>query len=246
MFNPALENTFRSFTLSHWIPVLIIFGISYLIIHHQEWLRRPNIIKKMRYLLASVIIFQEILLNLYRILNGTWSLAESLPFHLCGLAVLSTAYVLITENKKYFYATFFVMLIGAVMALLTPSVEGNMGFPHFRYFQFFVSHGLIVINFVFILFVMNYHKDMTYRHLIYNFFSLIGFALFNLIINLLFGGNYMFLMAKPGPNTAFDLFGEHPWYLIHIFIFGIPVFFHLFYLPFFIRNLRAKLKFKSI
>jgi len=132
------------------------------------------------------------------------------------------------------------MMIGATLALLTPSIEGGFGFPHYRYFQFFTSHGLIMINFTFILFVMDYQKEMKYKYLLYNFVALAAFAAIDLVVNLLVDGNYMYLMEKPGPNTAFDLFGDHPWYLINIFIFGIPVFFHLYYLPFFIKYLVLK------
>ena len=126
------------------------------------------------------------------------------------------------------------------MALITPSIEFGFNFPHYRYFQFFTSHGLIVINFTFILFVMNFQENIRYKHLLNNFFVLAGIALVLLPINLLVDGNYMYLLGKPGNGTAFDLFGEWPWYLVNIFFFGIPIFFHLFYIPFFVRDYRRK------
>ncbi|QMS84558.1 TIGR02206 family membrane protein [Xianfuyuplasma coldseepsis] len=149
-----------------------------------------------------------------------------------------TSYLLITKNEKLFQNIFFVMLIGATMALITPGIEDRLGFPHYRYFQFFISHGLIVINFTVLLFVYNWQKNIRYRMLLHNFASLLVIALVLLVINIITGGNYMYLMAKPGEGTAFDLFGVWPWYLVNIFFFGIPVFFHLFYLPFFVRDYR--------
>ncbi len=246
MFDTSLENTFVSYSLSHLLALLLIFSIISIIIVYKRQLRNPKVFHKIRISLAIIILLQEVSLNVYRFAMDEWTLATSLPFQLCGLAVLSTAYVLLTQNKKYFYATFFVMMIGATLALLTPSIEYGLGFPHYRFFQFFFSHGMIMINFTFILFVMDYQKDMKYKYLLTNFLSLLLFALFNLIINILFNGNYMYLMAKPGPNTAFDLFGEHPWYLINIFIFGIPIFFHLFYLPFFIKYLIQRRQLKAV
>ena len=126
------------------------------------------------------------------------------------------------------------------MALLTPAIDYNLGFPHYRYFQFFTSHGLIAINFTFILFIFNYQKNIRYRHVLYNFVSLMVIAVVILGIDLLVDGNYMYLMGKPGEGTALDIFGAWPWYILNIFLFGLPVFFHVFYLPFFIRDFRRK------
>lgn len=236
MFDPSLAGTFESYSPSHLIAVALIAIAITLVIVFREQLKTPILFNRFRIGLGVVILLQELSLNLYRIASGQWMLSTSLPLQLCGLAVLSSAYVLFSQDKKYFYYTFFVMMIGASLAVLTPAVEENLGFPHYRFFQYFFSHGMILVNFTFILFVMDYQKDMKYRYLLMNFVSLAGFALFNLVVDLLTGGNYMYLMGKPGPNTAFDLFGEHPWYLLNIFLFGIPIFFHLFYLPFFIRN----------
>ena len=155
---------------------------------------------------------------------------------------MMSALVLITQNKKVFLYSFFVMMIGAALAILTPGVEKGLGFPHFRFFQYFVAHGLIVINFTFILFVMDFVEDVKYKHLLNNFITLIVIATIALGINLLVDGNYLYLLHKPDGETAFDLFGKWPWYLLNIFVIGIPTFFHLFYLPFFFRNLIIRKK----
>jgi len=240
MFNPNLENTFVSFGLSHMIAVMVVFSIIALIIVNRVKLRESNYFNIMRFTLATLIILQEISLSMYRISVGQWELGTSLPFHLCGLGVLSSAYILVTKNEKLFQNIFFIMLIGAVMALLTPSIEYNLGFPHYRYFQFFVSHGLIAINFTFILFVFNFQEHIRYKHLLNNFVALIVIAAIMLGVNLLTNGNYLYLMGKPGEGTALDIFGQWPWYVFNILIFGIPIFFHIFYVPFFIRDYRRK------
>ena len=155
MFNPDLENTFVSFGPSHVYAVVVVFSIIALLIVNQQRIRNSKYVDVLRYTLATLIILQEISLNVYRAVIGEWSIATSLPLHLCGLGVLSTAIILITKSEKLFQSVFFIMLIGAVMALLTPAIDYNLGFPHYRYFQFFTSHGLIAINFTFILFIFN-------------------------------------------------------------------------------------------
>lgn len=240
MFNPELENTFVTFGLSHLIAVMVIGTIIALIIINKENIKTSKHHKWLPYVLAGLTLGQELSLNIYRLAVGQWQLSTSLPLQLCGLGVLTTSLILITKNEKLFHNVFFIMMIGATMALITPGIEYRLGFPHYRFFQFFVSHGLIVINFTYILFVFNFQRHIRYRHLYQNLIVLLLLAVILLGINLLVDGNYMYLLAKPGEGTAFDLFGEWPWYIVNIFFFGIPVFFHIFYLPFFIRDYRRK------
>lgn len=240
MFNPDLEGTFEIFSTSHLIAALIVFGIITLIIYNSATIRESKYFNVLRISLGVAVLVQELILNIYRIAMGEWMISTSLPLQLCGLGVITSGVVMLTKSKKLFYNTFFIMMIGATLAIITPGIEKELGFPHFRFFQFFVSHGLILINFSFILFVFDYQKDFKYRLVLNNFVTLVFLAAFMFLVNLITGGNYMYLMAKPPGDTAFDLFGEHPWYLVNIFIFGIPFFFHLFYLPFFIRDFRRK------
>ena len=246
MFNPELAGTFQLFGASHLIAAAVIFIIIILIIVNKERVKSSKYVNHFRISLVVLTIGQELSLNIYRIVNGEWMISTSLPFQLCGLAILTTSIVLITKSERIFVNTFFIMMIGATMAIITPGIEDQLGFPHYRFFQFFTSHGLIVINFTYILFIMNFQKAIQYRHLLNNFIVLASIAVVLLGVNLITDGNYMYLMAKPGPNTAFDLFGEHPWYLLNIFLFGIPIFFHIFYLPFLIRNYALKQRTLSV
>ena len=242
MFNEELQGTFVLFSTSHLVAATIVFFLTGLVIYFKDEIRESRYYNVLRIGLGAAILLQELSLNIYRIVRGEWMISTSLPLQLCGLGVLTTAIVLFTKSRKLFINTFFLMLIGAFMAILTPGIERNLGFPHFRFFQFFVSHGLIVINFTFILFVMNFQENIRYKHVYTNVLAGIMIASVLLVVNLITGGNYMYLMAKPGPNTAFDLFGEHPWYLLNIFLFGIPILFHLFYVPFFVRDDKRRQK----
>lgn len=241
MFDASLENTFVTFGPSHLIAVSIIFFIIAIIIVNKDVIANSKYLNVLRFTLVGLTLGQELSLNIYRLSVGQWELSTSLPLQLCGLGILTTSLLLITKSERLFQNVFFIMMIGATMALITPGIEYRLGFPHYRFFQFFVSHGLIVINFTVILFVFDFQRNIRYRHLLNNFINLLVIAVVLLGVNLLVDGNYMYLLAKPGEGTAFDLFGEWPWYLINIFLFGIPVFFHMFYLPFFIRDyLRRK------
>jgi hypothetical integral membrane protein (TIGR02206 family) len=236
MFNQDLMNTFQVFSLTHLIVALIVFFLVFLVYFNRETLKEKKYYNFFRYLFVAITLGQELSLNIYRLEMGEWMISTSLPLQLCGIAMLVTSFVLITENKKVFQYTFFILMIGASLAIITPGIENNFGFPHYRFIQFFVGHGMILINITFMLFVMEFHKDFTYKLMLWNFATLMSLAIFTFIVNVVTGGNYMYTMAKPGEGTAFDLFGEYPWYIINIFFFGVPIFFHLFYAPFFIRD----------
>lgn len=220
------------------MALLIIAMIVVAIVRFRRELRTAPAYRFFAKLLALAIIGQEILLNVYRFYEQELSLSESLPLHLCGISVMLTAYMLLTENRTVFLNTFFILMISALLALLTPAVDRNLGFPHFRFFQFFVSHGLIVINLTFLLFVSGYHRAIRYQHVFKNVFFLIRILPIVFVVNILTGGNYMFLMEKPGSNTLFDYLGPHPWYLVVILTLAIPSSFHVFYLPFYFRHRR--------
>lgn len=238
MFNENLQQTFEIFTWMHFIPVLLIFTICALIIKYQEKLREKRYFNFLRYGLALLIILQEVSLQIYRLYMGIWDVSISLPLQLCSVGVIMTAILLVIKNEKLFQWFVFILFIGASLALITPGITNGYGFPHYRFFQFFVSHGLIVINLTVLLFVFEYQKNILYKHLLYNFIALLGLVIIMLIVNVLTGGNYMYIMAKPPAGTLFDQFAPHPYYILQIFFFGIPIFFHLYYLPFFIRNKR--------
>ena len=240
MFNTNLAEQFQVFGMTHFITILIVLFFVVLVYLFREKLKERKYFNFFRYLFVVITIGQELSLNIYRMIMGEWMISTSLPLQLCGLAMIITSIILITQSEKMFQNTFFVMMIGAFLAVATPAIENNFGFPHYRFIQFFVGHGMILVNFTFMLFVMEFQVNIKYRHVLNNIITLLGLAVFNLLVNVITGGNYMYLMGKPGENTAFDLFGEHPWYILNILLFGIPVFFHIFYLPFLVRNFRRK------
>src|SRR6056297_3467699 len=93
--------------------------------------------------MAIILLLQELSLSIVRIYWGVWEISTSLPLQLCGMAVILSAVLLITKNYQIYEIVYFWSLAGAVQALLQPNLT-RFGFPHYRYFQFFFSHGMII------------------------------------------------------------------------------------------------------
>jgi hypothetical integral membrane protein (TIGR02206 family) len=133
---------------------------------------------------------------------------------------------------------FFWGLGGAIQALLTPNI-GDYGFPHYRFFQFFVSHGLLIFASLYMTFV----TGMRPTHgSIWKVWGLTN-AYMVLIagFNWLTGGNYLFICHKPETGSIMDVMGPWPWYILVLEIVAI-ISFYIYYLPFALKDFIAWVK----
>ncbi len=93
-----------------------------------------------RYTLAGILTVNEIAYNVWFWVHGLWSIQYMLPLHLCMLFTWLSVIMLLTRSYRIFEFAYFMGIGGAIQALLTPDI-GVYGFPHFRAFQSFISHG---------------------------------------------------------------------------------------------------------
>jgi hypothetical integral membrane protein (TIGR02206 family) len=63
--------------------------------------------------------------------------------------------MLVTKNYRLYEYAYFLGIAGATQTLLTPDA-GPYGFPHFCFFQVFLSHGSIVTTAVYMIVVDRY------------------------------------------------------------------------------------------
>lgn len=175
---------------------------------------------KIRLILGAMIWGQEIALNVYRIMYQEWYFSNSLPFHLCGFAVLLLPVMLYRKKYSLYEILYFWGLAGATQALLTPNID--VGFPHFRFLQFFISHGLIVFTVVYATVVWNYVPTLRslFKASILTLFLLFPIGLINKITH----GNYFFIAHKPETASVLDYFGPWPWYILPMIGMGVLMF----------------------
>ncbi|MBD2870160.1 YwaF family protein [Paenibacillus arenilitoris] len=203
---------FEPFSAAHY-SALGAAGIFFaIIIACRKYLRRPKPNRIARASLAVVLLASEASLQLSYVLAGSWGV-ESLPFQLCSLMVLLSAVVMLANRKRLYGLVFFLGTLGALQALLTPSL--NEGFPHFRYFHFFAAHIAIIGAAVFLLAVERYRP--TIRSVIGALLGLHALAVPAAIANALTGTtNFMFLARKPDTASLLDLLAPWPWYLLQL------------------------------
>jgi hypothetical integral membrane protein (TIGR02206 family) len=113
------------------------------------------------------------------------------------------------------------------------------GFPHYRFFQFFTSHGLILAAVLYMVFV---HQFAPTHKSIWKVFGItLIYTCFMAIFNLVFHGNYLFICWKPENGSIMDVMGPWPWYILPLGIVAI-VTFYIWYSPFAISALIKKIK----
>ncbi len=189
-----------------------------------------------RITIVALLWGQEISYHLWRLSIGDWTLTTMLPFHLCSAAVWLGGFALLTNSRRLAEYLYFFALAGATQALLTPDI-GPYAFPHYRFWQFFISHGLIVTAAVWLTFVERYAP--TARSLGRSILATLAYGVVVLGVNTALGSNYLFVSHKPDTASALDLMPPWPHYL-WILAGLVVVVYSLLYLPWAIRNAHAR------
>lgn len=221
----------------------VLFGIAHLtalslVVLLNVWLFRQRRQfsdlgrQRVRYSLAAALVINELLWHTWNATTGQWSLQTMLPFHLCSALVWLSAYTLITKQEQFYDFIYFLGLAGATQALLTPDA-GPYGFPHFRFFQIFISHGAIVTTGLYLVFV-EAHRP-TLQSLLRVFLGTGLYAVLVGGINAVLGSNYLYLARKPETASLIDVMPPWPGY-IPILVGLAAVVLGLLYLPFWRRQ----------
>lgn len=136
--------------------------------------------------------------------------------------------LLIWRNRAYFEWVYYMGLIGASQAILTPDLS-IYGFPHFRFIEFFLVHGAIIIAVVYMAAVEGFRPHIKYLPWVILITDL--YWLFCGLINPLVGGNYLYTQGKLPTPSLLDYLGPWPWYLVSMELIGVVVCL-LIYLPY--------------
>ena len=132
---------FHLFAPSHLaaLVAVILLNLSFSFLRGAA----PADLAFVRYTLAAIILLNELAWHLWHLATRQWTPQTMLPLHLCSVMVYLSAFTLMTRQAAAYELLYFMGIGAASQALLTPDL-GPYGFPHFRYWQTFISHGLLV------------------------------------------------------------------------------------------------------
>jgi len=161
-----------------------------------------------------------------------------LPLHACSVLIWLAGFMLIKKNFCVYEFAYFLGIGGALQALLTPDI-GIYGFPHFRFIQTCISHGLLLTSAIYMTVVEGFRPTWQSLKRVIIFLNIYMLAVFG--VNQLVGSNYLFVARKPPGPTLLDALPEWPVYIFYIEAIGL-VMFLLLYLPFAVNDWRSAKK----
>ena len=214
------------------LVALVALNIFLLSFKYSSETRKSSL----RWMLALILVVNEIAWHYWNYSTGRWTIQSMLPLHLCSLLVWAGAFMLITKNYRIYEFMYFMGIGGAIQALATPGI-GDYGFPHFLFFQYFISHGLIITSAIFMTVVIGLRP--TWRSILRVFIWMNIYAAIVYFINTQIGSNYLMLNYKPNTPSLLDLLPPWPIYILYMEAIGVVTCFVL-YIPFIIKDWRSR------
>jgi hypothetical integral membrane protein (TIGR02206 family) len=225
---------FELFGPAHLASLAVIVAACLLI----ALLRRsftPTARSTIRWGLLAVIYFSELSWHLWKLATADWTIQVMLPLWLCSLTVWTMPLLLVRRSQTYYQWVYYMGLIGASQALLTPDLM-NYGFPHFRFIEFMTVHGAIIIAVIYMTVVEKFRPVWSALPRVLLVTNL--YWAFCGLVNNLIGSNYLYTQGKLSTPSLLDLLGPWPWYLLSMETIAICLCL-LLYLPFALVDWRS-------
>jgi hypothetical integral membrane protein (TIGR02206 family) len=227
-------HAFELFGTAHISALLVVVVLNLFLMRYRN---STDLTKgALRWIMALVLLTNEIGWHYWTYSVGRWTIQTMLPLHLCSLLVWLGAFMLMTKNYRVYEFIYFMGIGGAIQALATPGL-GIYGFPHFLFFQYFISHGLIITSAIYMTAVAGLRP--TWKSILRVAIWMNIYVVIVYFINQAIGSNYLMLMAKPTTPSLLDLLPDWPIYILYMEAIGIITCI-LLYLPFAIKDWRNK------
>jgi hypothetical integral membrane protein (TIGR02206 family) len=151
---------------------------------------------------VTIIVLLEVSRQIWALSLGRYDFAEMLPLHLCGMQVILMPIMLKTNKREWRTFVYLTALIGAFAAILfNETILGKYPFWHFQTLQSFIIHGLIMMVPLYDIIWFKFRPSFKELPFAIIFMAYLGVQSF--IINLITGGNYLFVSFAP-KNTPLE------------------------------------------
>lgn len=166
---------------------------------------------------------------------GDFNYKTDLPLDICNITAFLLPFLMWNPTRKIHEVLYFWILAGTVQAIITPYLYN--GFPNFIFFKYWFVHAGLVVFAVYTTVVFDLKP--IYKSIWRAFLALQGYVVFILIVNLLIGSNYVYVLDKPPTTSLLDYLGPWPWYLLICELLCLMLFF-LVFVPVWVHSKRLK------
>ena len=229
---------FRPFGLGHLVVILLTIALPFVLaafVRKSRWPRSERIIGR---LLAVTLAINYLGYGIYLGMTVGLSWEKALPFQLCDWAMITIIVALLTGRERWLEVAYFWGIGGTAQAILTPDLK--YAFPDIRFLSFFIAHSGIVVGIAFVMIMRGFrpHFSSVWRTFAWSEF----YFVMTIVVDLLTGVNYGYLLHKPGASSLLSLLSDYrPLYIFQMHLLALS-FYLLLYLPFAIYDLVAKNK----
>ena len=240
-FGAGTEVEFELFTLAHFLPIIVMLLLIYLIYRYKDQLRDTKTDEYLRYAMAFILIISE--MSYYWRLVGMPSLGpnpvEHLPIAVCGWVAIFGSYMLIGKNQTLFDIIYFWLLAGSIFALITPAVITYTGPTRFRYYQFWIEH---IGGFIAIFYMIFVHgMRPTIKSAIRSYAALVIMAVIAYWVNSMIpGANYLYMARPEAAPSVLDILPPNFALRLMIMTLVITAMYVLAYMPWYFKDKREK------
>ena len=140
---------------------------------------------------------------------GQWSTTYTLPLQLTDAVSAVAVLALLTRRQFLVELTYFWAFTATLQATLTPDL--GHGFPNVLYFTYFLYHVGAIVAASFLVFGCGQYPRPTAVWRVFG--ATLAWAAIAGLADVITGGNYMYLRAKPVHNSLLSVMGPWPWYI---------------------------------
>ena len=243
-FGYAEKGNFKYYSIAHFVPLILMVLAICLIWRYRDRLREWKHEENCRFWLAFIMLLAE--MSYFWRLVGVPELnpnpVDHLPITVCGWVVVFSSYMVIGKSQTLFDISYFWAFSGSVFALITPTVISYTGPTRFRYYQFWLEHTLGYVAIFYMIFVHRMRPNL--KSMVKAYGALAVLAVVAYIANTMLGpgANYLF-MAKPEDTPSIlDILPPNFALRLLIMAAAVTALFFVAYLPWFLKDRKAKRK----
>lgn len=236
-FGQGEKIEFTNFSLAHFIPLILLGVVLFLIIKYKDKIKESKHEKTYRMTLSFMLIITEMsyFWRLVGIVDLNANPIDHLPITVCGWAVIFCSNLVLSKSQTLFDIVYFWLLSGTLISIFTPSaVLSYCGPTRFRFYQFWLEHTLGFVALFYMIFVKGMRptwKSMAKSAIVLTILAIIAFTA-NEILGP--GANYLFLARPEDTPSILDILPSNMGLRLLIMGSAIGTFFFLSYLPWFI------------
>jgi hypothetical integral membrane protein (TIGR02206 family) len=226
-------HAFRPFGLAHLVVILLTIALPFVLAAFVRKSRWPHSERVIGRLLAVTLAFNYLGYATYLAMTAGLSWKQTLPFQLCDWAMVAIIVALLTGRERWLEVAYFWGIGGTAQAILTPDLK--YAFPDIRFLSFFIAHSGIVVGIAFVMIMRGFrpHFISVWRTFVWSELYFVA----AILVDLLTGENYGFLLHKPEASSLLSLLSDNrPIYIFQMHLLAL-LFYLLLYAPFAIYDL---------